>query len=156
MVLYHDDDLTLYQTFPDEYEADREPMADDFYVLLSGVQYFACDEALPSAEYREKLKAFIRDGAPDDEFETVSEDAATLKIDAEQPFFFMGDTHQGLWVHSAPNEERYLIDRATGLNFNLHWADDMSDTLVLKTEQKEIDLSGIMVHLGTCATLMSE
>ncbi|MEM1087609.1 MAG: hypothetical protein AAGH90_07760 [Pseudomonadota bacterium] len=155
-ILYHDDDLTLYQTFPDEFESDREPIVDDFYVLLSGVQYVACNGELPSVEYREKLKAFVRNGAPDDEFETVSEDKATLKIGAEDSFFLMGETHQGVWVHSEANEESYLIHRATGLNFKLRWADDMSDTLVLKTEQKEMDLSEIMVHLDACATLINE
>ena len=68
----------------------------------------------------------------------------------------MGESYQGLWVNSAANKESYLIDRTTGLNFKLRWAEGMSDTLVLKTEQKEIDFSEIMVHLGNCATLVSE
>ncbi|MEM1035938.1 MAG: hypothetical protein AAGI14_04175 [Pseudomonadota bacterium] len=156
MILYHEDDLTLYQTFPDEFEADREPMVDDFYVLLSGVQYAACNEDLPDIEYREQLKAFVRNGSEGDEFEIVSEDPTTLKINPEQSFFFMGETYQGLLIDSSSNDEQYLIDRATGLNFKLRWAEEMSDTLVLKTAQKEIDFSEIMVHLGNCATLISE
>ncbi|MEM8615426.1 MAG: hypothetical protein AAGF20_00675 [Pseudomonadota bacterium] len=155
-VLYRDDDLTLYQSLPDESEAGREPVVDDFYILLSGVQYLPCDGELPTAEYRDALKAFVRNGAPDDEFEIVAEDAATLKIGDEEAFFLMGKTYQGTWVHSDANEESYLIDRTTGLNLKLRWDDGMSDTLVLQTKQKEIDFSALSVHLGACATLVSD
>ena len=155
-VLFHDDDVTLYQTFPDEYDEDREPTVDDFYILLSGVQYVACNRDLPSAEYRAALKAYVREGAEGDEFELVGDDPSTLQIKAEEPVFLMGQTFMGTWVNSDTTDEQYLIHRETGLNFKLRWAEDVSDTLVLKTKQKEIDFGGIMVHLGNCATLISE
>ncbi|MEM7492449.1 MAG: hypothetical protein AAF296_03650 [Pseudomonadota bacterium] len=155
-VLFHDDDVTLYQTFPEEYDEDRGPTVDDFYILLSGVQHVACNRELPSADYRERLKAYVRKGAEGDEFELVGDHRSTLQIKAEEPVFLMGETFTGTWVHADTTDEQYLIDRESGLNFKLRWAEDISDTLVLKTKQKEIDFSGIMVHLGNCAMLISE
>lgn len=133
----------------------------DYYALFSGIFYAGCDQELPTAEERARIKELypLETGKS---VEIGSPDLIKIEVEAATEMFLMGQTwpahkikidYQG---EDASQENITVLDQVP-LTVRVDWEEDSQDTLVLVTSptpQSPAPLDPDLI--ANCASLLNE